>query len=293
MPGRLAELGRHRAERLDLPGPPTVQIPPVCAVRDEVQHAVGRPLGLADRFGRSAGDLDRLVQRPGLIDVGDPQLAAVPGQVRVIPGEPGQVFAVGRQARRRVEIVARHQERPAVQVAAGADRDEGVDRFAGAGVILAHGDQMIPCRIEDGIRKAVGRRGGDGDRGGVAGLAIQPLVVEVAEPEHAVGDHIGPAAVFVNAGPGVESLWRAIERCAIRLALDDDLPSALGRPQFDPIHIRPIRGHLGQLDGLCRDAVGGDGRFPRTVRGDRAVAHAAHSRCAASTNSASRRDASR
>ena len=69
-----------------------VQVPPAVPVADHVQGPVSPPLGLEKRLPRrrhAAPSLDRAVAQ-----VGNPELAVVPGQVRVVPLDPRQATAV-------------------------------------------------------------------------------------------------------------------------------------------------------------------------------------------------------
>ena len=63
--------------------------------------------------------------------VGEVQRGAVPRHVGMIPGEPDQPVAVGRQPRRAEEIVPADQHAPGLGAAtAEIDGDDGVDRLA-------------------------------------------------------------------------------------------------------------------------------------------------------------------
>ena len=107
-----AELRIHRADRVHVAVDLTIEVPPVRAVRDEVQDTVRTPLRLEDRLRcRLPGDEAFAGHRPGLVEVRDPQLGAVPREVRQIPGEPRELGAVGRDARRREEVATAHDDR--------------------------------------------------------------------------------------------------------------------------------------------------------------------------------------
>jgi hypothetical protein len=94
-PLRTAELGRHRAHGLQGFPADAVQVPPARAIRDDEQLPVGRPLRLAQRLGRSAGEPARLHEAAVVRDLGQPQLGAVEGHLRMVPGQPRQPAAVG------------------------------------------------------------------------------------------------------------------------------------------------------------------------------------------------------
>lgn len=62
------------------------------------QQAVGvEPGRLLDALGRAARHDARVVQVARTVDLGHPQLGAVPGHVRMAPRQPGESRAVGRQ----------------------------------------------------------------------------------------------------------------------------------------------------------------------------------------------------
>ena len=90
-PGGHADVGLGPDHGLDVAaGQPAVEVPPVGAVGEEPQRAVGPPLRLRDRLARPAGDHGLLAGR----EVADHQLGGVPRHRRVVPLQPGQRGAV-------------------------------------------------------------------------------------------------------------------------------------------------------------------------------------------------------
>lgn len=74
-----------------------------------MQCAARSPFGLGDRLVWAARDLPGRSQayvQAGPEQVGDPEVAAVPGQVRVVPGDPGELPPVAAGAGEGVEIVS-------------------------------------------------------------------------------------------------------------------------------------------------------------------------------------------
>ena len=86
-----ADVGVGADHGLDVvAGLPAVEVPPVGAVGEEPQRAVGAPPRLGDRLARPARD-DRLLAGG---EVADDQLGGVPRHRRVVPLQPGQRGAV-------------------------------------------------------------------------------------------------------------------------------------------------------------------------------------------------------
>jgi hypothetical protein len=86
-------------QRLDAPLPQAVKIPPVVAVGNKIKRAIGRELRLKNRFLAAAGDAARIGRQAVRAQVREPQLGAIPGHVRMIPGKPCQPPAILAQAR--------------------------------------------------------------------------------------------------------------------------------------------------------------------------------------------------
>jgi len=99
-PLRLAELSRHGRDRVHRSGRQrqAIEIPPARTIRDENEvSAVGRPLGLENRFGWPAGDGARSANNRAVIaELGEKESSAVPRHVRMVPGEPREAPAIGR-----------------------------------------------------------------------------------------------------------------------------------------------------------------------------------------------------
>ena len=94
-PGRIGELGLHRGERVERRAvEQPVEVPPAGPVRDEVEHAVGRPLGLGDRLVGPAGDQVRLAERAVRRR---PARPAAGWRPRACPGGPTRARRGGRR----------------------------------------------------------------------------------------------------------------------------------------------------------------------------------------------------
>ena len=108
-PRRAAVFGFIGIDAIDAARVVAVEIPEAVLIGRK-QDAIGRePFGLHDRFGGAAGD-DRLVGERAVVGQRrDVQLGAVPRHVRVVPAEKADPTAVGRHARRGVEVVAAMQ----------------------------------------------------------------------------------------------------------------------------------------------------------------------------------------
>ena len=127
----------------------------------------------------------------------------------MIPRQPGEPVAVRRQPRRRKEIVAAREHATGV-AAAETDGDDGVDRLAPGGVILAHADPAIVAVIDHPVGEPplpVTRRRLRRQRlrhGYVRRQTIETAVGEVGEDDGAVPHGPRAAAVFVHARARVE-----------------------------------------------------------------------------------------
>ena len=144
---RLAELPERRRE-FNGPRPYRacacraigVQIPESTAIGDEVQRAVGVPLGFEHGLGRTARHEHRRFQT-GSRQFRDLQLRAVPRHVGMIPGNERQPPPVRTQARIGNEIAAVKQDLAGTGRAAGHRCGQSHQRVANVGrisVILAH-----------------------------------------------------------------------------------------------------------------------------------------------------------
>ncbi len=105
-----AELCLHGAQRLYLTIQPSIEVPPACPIRREIEGSVGRPFRLEDGLGLRACHELSIEWVTVCVDLPDPELCAVPGHVRVIPSKPGQAAAIRAQPGRGVEVVSRHQD---------------------------------------------------------------------------------------------------------------------------------------------------------------------------------------
>ena len=281
-PLRLPELGltgRHRIDRAarDVVA---IQVPPAGAVGHEVERgAVGRPFGLKDRFRSAAGDRDRPSRHAARVDLAEVERGADPRHVRVIPREPRQPAAVGREPRRRDEIVTGREHGAGVHGAAvEAHRHDRVLDPLGlrARVRLADADPAPVPAVDGAVGVSpfgVGRSDWrQRDRhGGAAVQAVEPAVgpltrfaAVVGEVEHAVRHRPRAAAVFVHA-------------CARAVGLGKDVLGAVGgRPSHDcvavllrallqPIDVVAIDQRLRKADRLLGNAVRRDRRLPRPV----------------------------
>ena len=71
-----------------------------------MQHALGVPLGLHDRLLRAASDMAGWAEPPIRSEVGHPQVGAIPGHARAVPGQPGKAATIGAGPRSGEEIMA-------------------------------------------------------------------------------------------------------------------------------------------------------------------------------------------
>ena len=241
-----------------------------------MQRAVGRPFGLADGHAIAAGDQGSRAQSAVIPHRRRPQEGFVPGHIGVVPGQPRQGAAVRAQAGRGHEVpaVGEHGLRAD---AVGRHGDDGVDDVGRVGVILPDANQPAGAgrgavgAVQGGVGIAQGRRGGDGQRGGAGVLPVDALVVVVGEPHRAAAGEPGAAAVFVDAGAGVERRRVDIGNRAVGGGADDDIAAALGRPRLRPEDGFAVNGDAADGYRLGHDGAGGYRRTPGTVRRDDGV----------------------
>jgi hypothetical protein len=184
----------------------------------------------------------------------------------MVPAQPGEAGAVGREAWIGEEVVAARQHR--LGAGGEVDRDDGVDRLAGAGVIFADRDQPAAGGVEQQIGVAHRAFARHRPRRLAAAHAPDPLVGVVAEEQLAVGsDGEGAAAVLVDPVAHVEGRRVHVFAAPGGIALDDDVAATLGRPAFaredraagerDLAEPDRRRGELGSRQGRGPAAEGG------------------------------------
>ncbi len=231
-----------------------VQVPPAVPVRDHVQHPVGPPLGLEERLPRrrhAALGGDRTVTK-----VGDPQSAVVPRQVRMVPLDPRQAAAVGRDPGRRHEVGPRHEHLDPLR-AVERNGDDLVGGLAVQVVVLAYAH--VPAAVRRGA--PVGEAEAPGSRrlrrqgqwGTVRTLEPEPLVVEIAVDEAAVERPPGATAVLVDQGPNV-----GIRSDDVDAVAHDHDPPALVGSGFGPPDAVAFDDDLAQPGSTSHQGLGSD-----------------------------------
>ena len=194
------------------------------------------------------------------VQLADPDLAAVPGHVGVVPGLPGEARAIGAQLRRGVEVVA-EGDGGGLALAKGVEGDDRVDSFSRAGrVVLTDRDDAIARFVDDHVRMPEVCFGCDRSRRATALLPVQALVFEVGEEDGPVPDRVMPAAILMHPAARVEALGRHIADGPVRVAMADDDPSRLVRTQLRPVEVLPIPPHhlVAHVHGTCEQKVGRD-----------------------------------
>src|SRR4029453_1308529 len=132
-----------------------IKIPPAEAIRHEHDLAtVGRAFRLEDRFRRSAGDWFGPADCAILSDLAEVEPRAVPRHVGMIPREPSEPPSIRREPRRRIEIVPAREPVSGPAAVAEIDGDDGIDRLAVDGVILAHADPAATALIDHAVGEA-------------------------------------------------------------------------------------------------------------------------------------------
>ncbi len=237
--------------------------------------AAGRPFRLKDRLRGSARDRLRLAHAAVRADRGEMQRGAVPGHVGMVPAQPDQRAAVGRQPRRAEEVVAADQHAARIVRAPGQiHRDDGVDGLAAAAVILAHPDPTVASAIDDAVGEtpAAYRVGGRCRerlrRSFLRCEAIKPAIGEMREVDRAIRHQPGATAVFVHAGADVERRRHHVGHAAGAGGAYDHIASLLLRPRLQPVDRAAVEPHVGETDRLRDDEIRRDRRPPGAVRCD-------------------------
>lgn len=277
LPQRAAELLLAGAQRLVV----AVEVPPAGAVAGVEQRAVEAPVDLRDRLLGPAGDGPWLPERAVVPDLGEQQLRAVPRHPGMVPGEPGRLPPVGRDARpghEPVPVVAEFTH--GVPVLGGGS----VQRYGGEhaphvtgglpGELLQHAPHFtqVQAHLRFGPAESVAhpRHGGERARLASGVVAVQALVGEVHEDHEGltVLDRSSPGLSAVLHDPAADVPRGGQHRLlgAVRAAADQGAAAALGGPWFGPpglvadetdvLGVSVVRG------GECRV----DGRRPRAVR---------------------------
>ncbi len=224
-PLRHGELRLHRQQPLPWPsasGVQPLQVPPAVAVVGHHQLPVRQPQGLEDRARRrlprstGAGDQSRRAQASSRHHVRQPELAAVPGHVRLLPLHPGQPAAIGAE-----HGIAAEVEGLAQQLRFTPLQGHGHQLIKSAG--LHHPDPAPPPPIDQPIGEGALPRLGEphGRRPRLVGLKPPEAAIAIVHHHHQLscaGSGCFPvhrhhaAAVFMDAAAQVPLAWGELDR---------------------------------------------------------------------------------
>ena len=266
-PGGLRELRLHRGERLQpRPVHEAIQVPPATSIADEVEDPVRRPLGLGDRFVRAARRQVGRTEKTVAPDGGDAQSGRIPGHVRVVPLEPRESRPVRGEPRGSEEVRAldEHARRP---LPVERDLDDRGDGLAIARVVLTHGEEPAATGVEPEVRVPVVALGRD--RLGLGHARVQTVeaaVRSIREDDGPAGDRVGPAAVFVDAGPHVERGGKHVLGGPIGSPPHEHAPAGLRGPALDPVDLVTVDPRLAETDRIAEQVLDPDRRRPAAVR---------------------------
>src|SRR5215211_2565016 len=188
----------------------------------------------------------------------------------MVPRQPHETPAIGAQARRRVEVVARdeHTLLSAFEVYA----DYLVYGFV-PGVVLPHGDKAPAVPIHHHVRESSARLRSERHRLVARGQAIDPLVGEVREVDRVPVDGETTATVFVHPRACVERLRRNVLGSSVRCQEHDDVAPALAGAALKPVHVPTIDHDFLQPHYPPDDHIRGDRGPPGTVGRDSTFGH--------------------
>src|SRR5262245_40683368 len=136
------------------------------------------------------------------------------------------------------------------------DSNDGINRFALPGMILAHAIETISAPIELAI--GITHCGSWGQRRGFANetLEVQPLIGEVGKNNRAVQYRVVAAPILMHAGARIEPQWSHIGDCPVAGPAHDDFSTAFLRTPLDPIDVITVDADLLQADLTTGDQFG-------------------------------------
>ncbi|HZD15692.1 MAG TPA: hypothetical protein VE196_11345 [Pseudonocardiaceae bacterium] len=198
------DLGVDLDDGLDpVAGRPAVEVPPVAAVGQEQQRAVGLPAWLGHRLARPTRDNGVCTGR----EIAHSKHGVVPRHRRVVPADPGQAGPVRVQSGGCHEVRAGDQQlRWAVTLYADDLVAHVEHATAARRVTLTHRDEHpAGPGVAVGVPVPARDRGHRRDRNWRdAGIdTVKPLIGPVREPHNTVSHPPRRTAVLVHRGPGV------------------------------------------------------------------------------------------
>ena len=272
-PGWATELGLGGMERRPLPVAYPLEVPPAASIAGEDEVSGRAPLRLPDRLlAVTARDPGDVAERAVGGEIGDEELASVPGHPGEVPCEEAQARPVRGDARVRVEVpAARDDARLAGAVCRNGDElVDDVCRATALGMALANADPQRPagCHAAVGIAvPALLDRGRDRRRLGPGVQAIETLVVEARGIDRALVNAVGAAPVLVHHRADVEAVRRHVLGLGSAGCLHQGNATTFGRAAFEPPHGAVLEPRKRQADPRPRDHLRRDRRRPRSTRG--------------------------
>src|SRR5215207_1375777 len=188
----------------------------------------------------------------------------------MVPRQPHETPAIGAQARRGVEVVARDEH---VLLSAFEVYPDNFVYGSVPGVVLPYGDQASALPIYHHVRVSSAGLRRERHRFAVRGPIVDPLVGEVREVDHASVDCKTAATVFVYPRARVERLRRNVLGSSVRRQEHDDVAPALAGPSLQPVHVPTIDHDFRQPHHAPDDLIRGDRGPPGTVRRDLLLGH--------------------
>ena len=234
-------------------------------------HGLALAAAASARCGRpattSGGPRRRSAGRD--LDVGHAELGAVPRHVGVVPLQPAEAGAVGREAGIGHEVGTGDDDRR-LELARSVEHHDLVDHVTVGRVTLAHDGEPPAGRVDVAVGPPIapGHGGLGGDRHGhrPAGEPVQPLVGPVGEPQRPAVHPPRSPAVFVHGGAGVEPGGQQIHGGSVADALDDLRPPALLGSHLRPGDRVAVDGDAAEPGGSSHHELRRDGGRPRAVR---------------------------
>src|SRR5262249_20715266 len=188
----------------------------------------------------------------------------------MIPRNPSEAPAIGRQPRRGEEVVSAGDDVAWCGVGLHqVDRDDGIDSLTCVSVILAHADPAMAPMVDDAVCEsavAIAREWRWRQRCRLTlarAKPIQPAIREIRKIEDAKRDCPRATTIFVHAGAHVEWLWHEVRRtCAGPTRSHYDVATLLLRSCLQPVNSLLIKAHFRQADSLRNDEIRRDWRLP-------------------------------
>jgi hypothetical protein len=202
-----------------------------------MQDALGVPLGLHDRLVRAASDVAGWAEPPVRGDVGHPQVGAIPGHARAVPGQPGKAATIRARTGGGVEIMAAGHH-PRLGRPIHRKRHQLVDHVLTL-MALPHTHQQLARghKAQVGVAQVPQRRRLRRDRHQIMLPidAVQALVALVTGEQRPARWKVSPATILMDPRAHIEPGGDGVGGARTFGPADHHGPAALGGTGLQPV----------------------------------------------------------